>query len=421
MSQRRVLLLGPTGVDKAGAAAHLIEHAKNGLAHVIRYVDFENEFLKPALPGAKDWVTFLAQDIRLQNTIWQSAWDEFSDTLSDGVTVLGLHATYVSGQMGLRCAINIPALCDAFKPDLIISLIDDVYSMWLRTEARAAGHDRLGRPTFEQLLGARRSELILGDLITSHADNKACRHILCASGNAIETLVNLVLFDAPATYLSFPITATREMADQGDRSLIDVINEAHRLSALEMQRDRNRAFISPLAIDELPLLKAAKRSGLPLFDFVAGVDDNEGSRLVEFDYATDRWPVTDLWGDATQPILGQRDGAIQIPIGYIRDAAGLISTDVGWRDRRLVLQSNSLAIICPKPPIKKQISRGVQEEIDLAVRHGIACSYWQKPEWDVDNYLQTEVFRPAGSMGIGQTQANVEVVADLPALMKAKG
>src|SRR5262249_28903409 len=43
---RRILLLGPTGVDKATAAGRLSTHLTSNFGHSIRYIDFENGFLK---------------------------------------------------------------------------------------------------------------------------------------------------------------------------------------------------------------------------------------------------------------------------------------------------------------------------------------------------------------------------------------
>jgi hypothetical protein len=228
-------------------------------------------------------MTFLAQDIAQQAVTWRRGWDDFSKTLDDEMTILGLHATYVSGVLGLRCPIYIPSICSDFQPTLIISMIDDVYQMWSRTEARAGGQEIKGRPSFEQLLVARRAEQLLGDLILSHTGNPRARHILCATGNSMDALINVMIFDAPVTYLSFPISAARELADRGDQTFIEVINRAHNLASREMTTQRTRSLISPLAIDELPIVSKANR--LP-----------ENTPEVNFVCQDERWNLSDLWG-----------------------------------------------------------------------------------------------------------------------------
>ncbi len=238
----------------------------------------------------------------------------------------------------------------------------------------------------------------------SHTGNPQARHILCATGNNIDALINLIVFNASVTYLSFPITAPREMEKKGDLSFIEIINEAHRLAATEMQDNKTRAFISPLSIDELPLVFKLRAAG----------DSTE----LEFDCEKERWSLTAMWGKEELVISPSLTGTRKFPVEQIKNASGTMGTDVGWRDRRLVLQSASLAIVCPKPPGENRITRGVNEEIQTAVPLGIMCNIWQKPEWDPDDFVGGR-FPPAGSMGIGQTEASVQKMPSLPELIRA--
>jgi hypothetical protein len=418
-THKRVLLIGPTGVDKAAAMLRIGDRLKQTLGHQPKYVDFENDFLKPELRSP--FTIFLAKDIAEQAVVWNNAWQKFATSLDGEITVLGLHATYISGPLGLRCPINILNICRDFKPTLIISLIDDVFKMWTRTEARAGGLDLKGRPTFEQLLVARRAEQLLGDVILSHTGNSSARHVLCAAGNNIDALINLIIFDAKVTYLSFPISAPRKMMALGDLTFYEMINSAHQLAAKEMSADRHRAFISPLSIDELPLVfKFLKNKKTEEVEENGSEDlgDNEGKKL-EFDCEAERWNLTDLWGDKDLAILPSLIGNHEFPFELLEDAVGAIKTDVGWRDRRLVLQSKSLAIICPKPPGEDRITRGVAEEIQTAVPLGIMCNIWQNPDWDRNDFVGNQ-FPPAGSMGIGQTEAVVRKLSSLEELIRAK-
>jgi hypothetical protein len=243
-------------------------------------------------------------------------------------------------------------------------------------------------------------------LILSHTGNPKARHVLCATGNNIDALINVIVFNAPVTYLSFPISAPREMAANGDVSFIDLINQAHRLAAAEMTKERSRSFISPLSIDELPMVYKARE--LP-----------EGTQEVSFDCENERWNLERLWGNKELTILPSLSGQRQFPMAQIDNASGTIRTDVGWRDRRLVLQSASLAIVCPKPPQEDRITRGVNEEIQTAVPLGIMCNIWQKAEWDPEDFVGKR-FPPAGSMGIGQTEATVQKMPSLEDLIRAK-
>jgi len=394
-------LLGPTGVDKAIAAERLVAHMGER-GHRFRFVDFENAHLKKQTM-AHSWTQFLAQELPLQTMIWRHAWNEFKQTLTDEITILGLHATYVSSVLGLRFPIHIPSICDDFKPTLIITLIDDVYSMWSRIEERAGGRDDRGRLDFDELLVARRAEQTMGDLIASHTGSQETRHILCGAGNHVDAIANLVIFDAPVTYLSFPISAPRKLARDGATSFVELINQAHRMAADKMLRDPYRCFITPLSIDELPFVAAAEA---------------EPSETVSFNCATDRWKVDDLWGTADRAIVAGDDKAMAFPKAEILNVEESLRTDVGWRDRRLVMQSDSLAIVSPKPPGEDRITRGVAEEIQTAVMLGRVCHYWQKPEWDPNDFVGNHF--TAGAMGAGHTQSFVVPVESLTELIDAK-
>lgn len=417
---RRVLLLGPTGVDKAVAAERLARYVKEKFNHEVRYIDFEKQFLVPELRkhSIRTWFSFLTQDSNRQAVIWKAAWEKLPAAVDGNITILGLHACYVNGIVGLRCPVDIRLICDEYKPSLVVTLIDDVPNMWTRTEARAKGRDDRGRPSFEQLLTARRSEQLLGDMVVSHSDIPTIRHVLVASSNALVALANLVIWDSAVTYLSFPISVPRKMQRKGDRSFIDLINELHRLALTEMENDHGRSLITPLAIDELPMVfKWSEEQA------VAKMAAKEADKEVEFEGiryrdTRDRWAQVDFWGGADAAILPPVDSEIMIPSEQIEAVAGIVETDVGWRDRRLVLQAQSLAICCPKDPNKNRITRGVRTELDAATAVGISSFYWQEPKWDPENFVGGQF--EAGTMGPGASEALVQRTESLEALISAK-
>jgi hypothetical protein len=171
-----------------------------------------------------------------------------------------------------------------------------------------------------------------------------------------------------------------------------------------MLDNRQRSFITPLSIDELPMVFKLNEEGAP--------------DPLPFDCVADRWSVADLWGGTAEPLVPGLPGVFNFPKEQILAAERMIRTDVGWRDRRLVQQSNSLAIVCPKPPGEDRITRGVMDEVDTAVAVGTVCHLWQKPEWDQTNFVGN-FFGQAGSMGISQTQALVKQVTTLDDLIRA--
>jgi hypothetical protein len=83
------------------------------------------------------------------------------------------------------------------------------------------------------------------------------------------------------------------------------------------------------------------------------------------------------------------------------------------------MQSKTLAIVCPRPPGRSGVTRGVKDEIDVAAASQIVCHYWQNPEWDPDKRVASQFGMAAGSMGLGPTQALMVQVETLEDLIKA--
>ena len=152
-----------------------------------------------------------------------------------------------------------------------------------------------------------------------------------------------------------------------------------------------RVYISPLSIDELPLR-----------DIIEPEKEN-----LEFDPNQLRWPLQELWGNAE--LLCETPPTPQpIPRSQLAEIAGILETDVGWRDFRLVRQASSLGVYCPKPPNRDRFSRGVEAEIRAAVEGVDKRIYiWQNPDWDPQNVVGHTIGTP-GSMGMDVLQRQAQ-------------
>ena len=406
----RVLILGPTGIDKKDACKAVAEYANTHFGHNIRFYDFEKDFIFPLVP---DFQSFLNDRITVAYQTWERAWEDFKKKLNGDIVLFSLHATLVSGLFGPRSAINIRRICEEFKPTLIITLIDDVYNMWGRTEKRAEGRARL-RPTIEQILMARRTEALLGDLIMITRQPDHVKHIICSVNHPLEVIVNQIIFDADVTYLSFPITESLKMIEEsGDSTLKGYIDEAHQIALKEMRNDRTRCFISPLSIDELPFLDAMNESNK-----IEREVDGQKVMKFRFDADASRWRLTDLWGPDTK-LIAKPFEFEEFDWEQVAQAAGLVWTDIGWRDRRLVLQSRNLAVVCPVPPGRNEITGGVKDEIETAIPNGVYCYIWQKKEWDLQDIVGRTFKRPT-SMGLGAISQMSEIADSLETLIQMK-
>ncbi len=211
MPAQRVLLLGVTGIDKRPVIDRLAKCCLSDYGRTLRGVDFERDCLTAVHRRGLSFV--LDQDEPTQFEYWRRAWREFESRVQTGdadVTVLAMHATYVRRQYGVRLVYD-PACISKFQPDLIINLIDDVYDMWWRTEARAAQDPWRGRPTIEQLLTARRVEQAAGAQL-AHLSQRPTRHYVLSVKHPVEALARLICLDSTVVvYLSFPISEPRRM------------------------------------------------------------------------------------------------------------------------------------------------------------------------------------------------------------------
>ena len=126
------------------------------------------------------------------------------------------------------------------------------------------------------------------------------------------------------------------LSEDGDNTGVLAINEF--LSDVYTYQDAqpNIAFVNPLGIDELPMLKA-------LNDPSADTTVQDGPKQVKgvsFDLAG-RWDTSPFW--SREESLSPGPVPVENRRPFLRDqiekASGLIRTDIGWRDFRLAMQA----------------------------------------------------------------------------------
>lgn len=373
----RILLLGTTGVDKRSAVRALREYAavETDLAG-LEFHDFENKYIGPLVNGEL-W-NYWDQDPSFQRYRFETAWTDFQRNFNpDAITVLAMHAVLVRETYGVRAQATVDSIRE-FQPTRIVTLIDDVYSQWARTEARASGMNHRGRPTLAQLLDGRAAELLHSDVLARHL-NVGVENTLLAVLHPARTLYRL-LFGSSALltlYLSFPISRPRKLAATGDTSGIDSVNNFLRVAAEFESRHPQVACFCPLTIDELP--------------FALLPDD-----ATEFDPASSRWKLDAFWPGET--LLGNPPaGSIQFDPAQRREAVGPIRRDVALRDYRLVTQSKR--VVAFNPVMRGEKAAGVQNEIRLAVQAGRPVRIFQDPEEDPAGIAKADYLGVVGSLG----------------------
>lgn len=149
---------------------------------------------------------------------------------------------------------------------------------------------------------------------------------------------------------------------------VEAVNGFH-IEAFAYQRDNpDCVFVSPLGIDERPLsdiLDSKERMAELKTEIQEGA-----SKVTAIRFPRDqmRWPTDEYWkrDEILSPGPGDAYGDL-LPLKQVEDAAGAIRTDVGWRDYRLVLQADALAVFNPVFNNQSELSAGVRDEIDYAV------------------------------------------------------
>ena len=398
----RVVLLGTTGIEKYKIAERLSGWTQGQLGQSFHIIDFEKEYLTHAAKGGRRLTHFLAQPVTEQYRSWLRAWDALTEDGrledTDDNTILCVHTAIVRGNYGVRCVCDLHRLSE-FKPDVVVTLIDDVYSQWWLTEHRAHGEFHKGRPTLEQLIMARRTEQLLGDMLCLQCARQA-RHLVLAASHPKRTLGNYLFTAKRVVYLSFPISRPLEMlSEKDDCSGVDAVNGFLKQVYDYQDAHADIVFVNPLGIDELQLLPV-------LEDPAAKAEAEDGSKKVDgvtFDLSR-RWDMSAFWPVEERLSPGPLPVADRRPLirQQVEEAAGLIRTDVGWRDFRLVMQADALAVFNPVMA-RDRLSRGVEAEMLAATAEAKPVYVFQQPEFDPKKKLLEWIGQP-GNMAADQKQ-----------------
>lgn len=384
---RRILVLGTTGIDKDTVIANLRTYRESftDISDLIT-LDFEKDFIE----SDRQLYDYLDAREDQQQSIWRDAWKRFRSRLEQlrhKDVLLSMHGVLARPLYGVRSPIHIDDLKD-FKPTTIVTLIDDVYLKWFRTERRAGGLDFKGRPTLEQLLSARRAELFLADVIVRNISTEGpLKNYLLAVRHPARVLDRLLFGPEKLTiiYLSFPISRPRELAQNGDQSGIEEVNVfLRKMTAFERDKGSVVCFC-PLAIDELPLSQTLKEL-------------DGGAVDVQFSLKL-RWDVRTFWG-ADETLLTNDAGlpeSIPLRREQVEESVGLLRSDVGTRDYRLVAQATKLAVF--NPWFQGHQASGVDNEIACAIIRSIPVHVYQDPTHDPDDLAKHTLKGTPGSLG----------------------
>lgn len=365
-----VIAFGVTGTRKHDVLARFSEWCREQHDQEWEVLTFESQFLYDEHTGGIERETFLDSKQAVQHSAWQGTWKAFRNhvqrlraTSPNTNVLISLHGCFARDHYGTRTFVQ-PQEVAELQPDNIVTLLDNVYDMWWETRRRAAGLQFVGIPTLEQLLSARRAETMIADQV-AFSTTPPIPHLVLSVHHPCETLWNWITHRSPkVVYLATPIAAPRRLQEEDDPSGIEEVDGFLRTAYQHQHEDSQLAVVSPLTIDELPLLQALMRSEADARSAKQYVGDDMPIRFDRESYA---WDVDRAIG---LPMLSPAELAPStrddIPAGEIRSAGGMIDTDVGWRDYRLVDQANFLVVFNPCFKKQDKISGSVLREIKYA-------------------------------------------------------
>jgi len=417
---KRVLVLGITGINKANA----VDPADESRGCILRFADYERREHSRQIDVVdlwKDYPTpvrlpsYLYQEKKEQIAQWVGCWNRFVEDLGGGKwpedVYLCMHGVITNEVYGLRSPVLVGEVARDFSPDVVITLIDDVYTLYERTQARAGGIPAKGVPTLEQLVVARRAETVVGDLIAHQtnavrahrregygAQAATVRNYVVAVGHPLRLLDTLVYAANLLTaYVSHPISEPRRMAEDGNADGLRRVNE-YLARMVEFERRRltespKVALFYPATIDELPLVRLIFKPAKFSFMSHRGgfswqpVGRKSLWREVHFDLSG-RWNLESFFGE--DELLSEKPhrGVVKVPTEQLTQAAGSLVADIGWRDTTLIGQCDKVASCCPLFNRRRKVSGGMASEMNRAVRLAKLVNVMQVPDEGTKKMLE---------------------------------
>jgi len=416
---KRVVVLGTTGLEKRQTIQRLIEYKQNRDAdYRAKVVDFEGDYICPSTPSGnlQDYLDARAGD---QHRNWRIGMGKCMDQLEscEDDCFLLLHGSIIRDEYGTRCPVSLAPLAE-WRPDLVVTLIDDVQLCWHRTQKRASDQPFRGMPTLEQLIANRRAEIFLGDILAAFVSDRmeqegidSCTpHYVVAVRHPCSVLDRLVhpARDQRTVYLSFPISAPRRMLARQNEAGLHEVNAFLQRAYAFAQTHPSIVLFCPLTIDELPLRKLA----------ASGEQDE-----VVFSRQM-RWDVSAF---ISEPLLAADPypDEIVLPRSAVEAAAAGMEYDVRTRDYRLIDQSTAIAAFCPAfredpqnaPDREGTLSRGMRNEIEYgAVRTFLPVYVFQDPARDPEGVAKWRWGPDPGSMGPSPSSARIKFCESVDAV-----
>jgi hypothetical protein len=353
----RVLVLGTSGVEKR-QYIHKITDISDSKSNVY---DLDQQIKQEEHGGSRSGcTTFLdnpntERQRAISNRYLSRILDELgSYSPKPPHRFLLIHSVYFRNQNYFSLVDH--DLLREYQPDIIITLIDDFYDIARRINQKERELTTSSEVGFEDVLGWRNTEIMMGDLLSKQLLKYPIEHFVIAVKHDPEVLYRL-LYERwrLRLYSAYRVRATR--------------THPERFKELNRYRDAlNQEFtvFDPATIDERPILPEAEVEDT---DYITKAD-SQGDALLK--------------RQSTDFDLARPDELNTVPSNVkledFKRVQEIVDQDIQRRDYRLIDQSNAMVGYRPKWG-GTSISQGVKNESEHAVRQGIPV-YLMHPDED---------------------------------------
>jgi adenylate kinase len=337
----RVLVAGHSGLDKHKWINALSSYTGNRVGKVLS-LDFDS-MLSESMPY------FLDSYLEKQRNKWYETVNQILgriDKEQPDHVVISMHLTYFRHNT-YWSLVDANALKE-FKFDMILTLIDDAYSVWNRITSRESKERHGVYIRLRDVFVWRTVEIMMADML---ATVLGVRNYVMAIKHPVETFYKIIFTKLPKAYLSHPISHVRS-----NSKAVGEINEFAKML-------RNVVVLfEPTTIDELII----ERNWL-----------NGRGAIINKE---DRWPTDN--DDCDYPIRLKEDEVAEVSSRNPVTRRSLIQDQVMRRDFRYIEQSDM--VVAYRPRYGGTLSRGVFSEVTIAVNMGKPVYvYWPPEDGDI--------------------------------------
>ena len=380
---------GITGIGKKSFLKNLITKAKK--EDEVFQIDFDYELLNEERnppESSPDIATFLNSDdpkLKLKTIETNFSWIASKiDKRPENTTeiFLNMHLSY------FRNSEFYPPFIPLYFNQLftkfpnsevrIITLIDDVFSIWNKIKDKESKGFLNTQLTLREILAWRsleslRSEAIKQHLFITEEGSRRISNFVVSTRHPYSTFYNLIFEPNPSRiYLSFPISETRKNPDD-----ISDIN-GFRKEMYDIGSEKGVAIFDPVAIDELAMKNALDES----------ISKDKDTDMVTISN-NHRWPF-----EIPETLAEDVHWPITIPRNQIEEIIPDVNNQIASRDFTLVDSSLFLAVY--RPIFNGILSRGVDAEIKRAINHFKKVIVFN-PKDDQGKYSKSSTTHPFGN------------------------